>query len=162
VYYFTFANLNEGWKFLIFHKEPARRALWLRKDLGVYRAACDWQNCAAWIESGAHPGYHPDPNASIDETLVGLSLTRGEGPVDKHRFANEIAYFVGRPGLDGYTVEKLRHLALTESSEVKYAACEGLRTYNEGRTDDPIRQRAEDSLRAACTCGPGGARALCP
>lgn len=162
VYYFALANLNFGTRILIFHQEPVRRVLWLRKDGGVYRTACDWQNCTVRIESGAHPGYRPDPNASMDQTLTDLSLTRGEGPVDDYRFAQEMRYIVGRAGLDGYTIEKLRHLALTESSEVKYAACEGLWGYTEGEPDKRLSERARDSVAAAgCTCGITGSGLAC-
>jgi hypothetical protein len=162
VYYFTFANLNEGWRFLIFHQEPTRRVLWLRKDGGLYRTACDWQNCTVRIESGAHPGYRPDPNASMDQTLTDLSLTRGDGLVDDHRFAQEMGHIVGRAGLDGYTIEKLRHLALTDSSEVKYAACKELWGYAEGEPDKGLRERARDSVAAAgCTCGITGSGLAC-
>src|ERR1043165_8484057 len=76
------ANLNFGARILIFHREPARRVLWLRKDAGVYRTACDWQNCVVRIESGGHPAYHSDPNGSLDQQILDLSLTRGEGPLD--------------------------------------------------------------------------------
>jgi hypothetical protein len=162
VYYFTFANLNEGWRFLIFHREPVRRVLWLRKDRGVYRTACDSQNCTVWIESGAHPGYRPDPNASMDQTLADLSLTRGEGPVDDCRFVQEMGYIVGRAGLDSYTIEKLRHLALSESSQVKYAACKNLWTYTESESDKRLSERARESVTAAgCTCGITGSGLAC-
>ena len=162
VYYFALANLNFGGRILIFQRDPTRRVLWLRKDGGVYRTACDWQNCTVRIESGSHPGYHPDPNASMDQTLTDLSLTRGEGPVNDHRFAQEMAYIVGRAGLDGYTIEKLRHLALTESSEVKYAACRELWGYTEGEGDKRLSGRARDSVAAAgCTCGITGSGLAC-
>jgi hypothetical protein len=162
VYYFTFANLNGGWRFLIFPREPVRRILWLRKDGGVYRMACDCQNCTVWVESGAHPGYRPDPNASLDQIKVDLLLTRGEGPVNNHRFAQEMDRAVGLAGMDGYTIEKLRDLALTESSEVKYTACTELWGYTEGETDKRLSERARDSVAAAgCTCGITGSGLAC-
>jgi len=162
VYYFTFANLNVGFRILIFHREPVRRVLWLRKDNGVYRTACDWQNCTVWITSGSHPGYKPDPNASLDQTLVDLTLTRGEGPVDNHRFAEELDQFVGRAGLDGYTIEKLRHLALTESPEVKNKACTDLWIYGHDKIDDRLGERARDSLTVAgCKCRDSGLGVVC-
>ena len=162
LYYFTLANLNFGGRFLIFHQDPTRRVFWVRKDGGVYRTACDWHNCTVRIESGAHPGYRPDPNASMDQTLTELSLTRGEGPVNDHRFAQEMGYIVGRAGLDGYTIEKLRHLVLTESSEVKYAACKELWGYTEGEPDKHLSERARDSVAAAgCRCEITGSGLAC-
>jgi len=56
----------------------------------VYRTACDWQNCTVWITSGAHPGYRPDPDASLNQTLLDLTLTKGEGPVDSYQFATGV------------------------------------------------------------------------
>jgi hypothetical protein len=162
VYYFTFANLNVGFRVLIFHRDPVRRVLWLRKDGGVYRTACDWQNCTAWIASGAHPGYRPDPDASLDQALVDLTLTRGEGPVDNDEFAKELDQFVGRAGLEGYTIEKLRHLALTESSEVKIKACTDLWMYGHEKIDVRLRDKANDSLRlAGCNCRDRGLGVEC-
>jgi hypothetical protein len=162
VYYFTFATLDQGFRTLIFHREPVRRLLWLRKDGGVYRTACDWQNCTVWVESGAHPGYRPDPSASLDQIKIDLLLTRGEGPVSDHRFAEEVGRAVELAGMDGYTIEKLRNLALTESSEVKYAACQGLWIYSHDKIADRLRERAEDSVRAAgCTCGITGSGLAC-
>jgi hypothetical protein len=55
----------------------------------------------------------------------------------------------------------LRHLALTESSEVKYTACQLLWSNSLDERDDRLRQRAEDSVRAAgCTCGFDPSRAV--
>jgi hypothetical protein len=162
VYYFTFVNLNVGFRALVFHREPVRRVLWLRKDGGVYRTACDWQNCTVWIASGAHPGYRPDPDASLNQTLVDLTLTRGEGPVDNHQFAKELDQFVGRAGLEAYTIEKLRHLALTESSEVKIKACSDLWMYAHEKIDVRLRDRAGDSVDiAGCNCRDSGPGVVC-
>ena len=108
LYYFTLANLNVDWRFLIFHEAPVRRVLWLRKDHGVYRAACDVQNCTVRIESGAHPGYHPTSAASLEQTLVDLSLTRGVGAVNNYRFVQEMGRYIGHLGLDAFTIDKLK------------------------------------------------------
>ncbi len=153
VYYFAFAG-GYGAIPLSLAGEPSRRVLWLRKDRGVYRTACDGVNCTVPIMSGAHPGYKPDPGESSDQVLIDLILTRGEGQVDSHQFAKGLGRGLRGQGLRGYTIEKLRHLALTESSEVKYTACQLLWANSLDEPDDRLRERAEDSVRAAgCTCG---------
>lgn len=82
--------------------------------------------------------------------------------MDDRRFAQEMGYVVGRAGLDRYTIEKLRHLALTESSEAKYAACKELWGYAEGEPDKRLSERARDSVAAAgCTCGIAGSGLAC-
>jgi hypothetical protein len=104
------------------------------------------------ITSGAHPGYKLKPGESIERAMTDLLLTRGEGPIDDHLFADGIDR--GAPDRsDDYVIEKLRHLAITESSQVKYAACRGVWGYTRAK-DDRLRERAVDSLRVAgCTCG---------
>jgi len=161
VYYFVFAGGYDGPLPLSLAGEPSRRVLWLRRDRGVYRTVCDGQNCTVPIMSGAHPGYKPEPGESSDQILVDLILTRGEGLLDNHKFAEGLGRGLRGLGLRGYMIEKLRHLALTESSEPKYAACQLLRSNSLDETDDRLRQRAKDSVRAAgCTCGFNPSRAV--
>ena len=151
LYYFTLANLNVDWRFPIFHEAPVRRVLWLRKDHGVYRAACDVQNCTVRIESGAHPGYHPTSAASLEQTLVDLSLTRGVGAVNNYRFVQEMGSYIGHLGLDAFTIDKLKNLALTETGEVKDTACHGLWSYDRAASSDEMRRKAHDSaISAGC------------
>ena len=46
VYYFTFGGGFEGPRPLGFGKERSRRILWIRREAGVYRMACDgWDGC---------------------------------------------------------------------------------------------------------------------
>ncbi len=154
VYYFAISGPYYGQHPLIFGREPSRRILWLRKDQGKYRIACDGSpDCTMRIMSGAHPGFRMNPGDPIERTMTDLLFTRGEGPIDDHEFALQINR--GAPELDyGYVIEKLRHLAVTESSEVKYTACRVLWGYTRGGLDDHFQRRAEDSLHAAgCTCG---------
>ena len=162
VYYFAFGGGFDGPMPLSLAGESSRWVLWLRKDRGVYRTACDgWNYCTVPIMSGAHPGYKPDPGESPDQVLIDLILTRGEGQVDNHQFAKGLGRGLRGQGLQGYTIEKLRHIALTESSEVKYTACELLWANSLDQPDDRLRQRAEDSVRAAgCTCGFDPSRAV--
>ena len=152
VYYFAHTGAFDVQHPLIFRREPSRRMLCLRKDQGQYRIACDGSDCTMRIMSGAHPGFRMNPGEPIERAMTELRLTRGEGPIDDHQFALDINR--GAPERDlGYVIEKLRHLAVTESSEVKYAACRFLWVFTRG-TEDHVRRRAEDSLHAAgCTCG---------
>jgi hypothetical protein len=162
VYYFAFAGGFDGPLPLSLAGGPSRMVLWLREDQGVYRTACDgWNRCTIPIMSGAHPGYKPDPGESSDQVLIDLILTRGEGQVDNHRFAEGLGRGLRGQGLRGYTIEKLRQLALTESSEVKYTACQLLWANSLDEPDDHLRRRAEDSVRSArCKCGFDPSRAV--
>jgi len=91
VYYFTWAGAFDGPRPLGFWRVGDRRILWLRRDSGVLRTACDgWDGCTEGVWSGAHPDYRPDPRKPLDYALVDLHFTRGKGHV------NEIG-FVSRP-----------------------------------------------------------------
>jgi hypothetical protein len=105
------------------------------------------------VESGAHHGYAPDPGKPLDYTLTDLLLTRGSGPVDDIRFARQISRGVPDQGLQGYVVNKLRHLALTERGEVKVSTCRLLWIYTVDLVDRRIRESAGTAIReAACRC----------
>jgi hypothetical protein len=161
VYYFAFAGVYDGPMPLSLAGEPSRRVFWLRRDRGLYRTVCDGRNCTVDIMSGAHRAYKPDPGESSDQILIDLILTRGEGPIDNHQFAKGLGRGVRGVGLWGYTIEKLRHLAFTESAEVKYTACQLLWANSLDARGDRLRLRAQDSVRAAgCTCGFDASRAV--
>lgn len=79
VYYFTWAGAFDGPKPLGIwsmagNSTPAfRRVLWLRKDSGVLRTACDgWDYCTMSVNSGAHPSYRPTPQKPLDYALADL------------------------------------------------------------------------------------------
>ena len=154
VYYFGFGGGYEGPRPLGFGPEPSRRILWLRRDPDVLRMACDgWDGCTMLVKSGAHPRYKADPRKSLAYALADILLTRGEGKIDEIPFASEIQWGVPGQGMEGYLIGKLRHLATTESSAVKGAACVQLWIYQQDRIDSTLRQEARDSLEAAqCVC----------
>jgi hypothetical protein len=105
------------------------------------------------VLSGAHPGYKADPSAPLFQTIDDILLTRGEGRVDDHEWAKRIFGLDDGTTLAGYIIEKLRSLALTESSEVKYAACQLLWSYDNPPISEDLRERAHDSITSAgCTC----------
>jgi hypothetical protein len=148
VYYFAFGGRYLGVQPLFLYGPPARRILWLRRDRGVYRTACDAQNCTMVVESGGHPNYKPEPEETLYHQIVDLSLTRGDGPVNDHRFAMKISF--GEPL---YALPKLARLALTESSEVRSMACFILWNYSRDKSDARLRERAADSVRITkCRC----------
>jgi hypothetical protein len=154
VYYFGFGGGFDGPRPLGFGPEPSRRILWLRRDAEVLRMACDgWDACTMLVKSGAHPRYKTDPRKSLAYALADILLTRGEGEIDEVPFASEIERGVPGQRMEGYLIGKLRHLALTESSAVKAAACVQLWIYQQDRIDSSLRQGAKDSLEAAqCVC----------
>jgi hypothetical protein len=154
VYYFAFAGGFNGPRPLGFWNPPSRRVLWLRRDGGVFRMACDgWDGCTMPVESGAHPRYQTDLSKPLDYALADLLLTRGVGEIDDRRFASEIEWGVPDQGLQGHVIEKLEHLALTEPPPIKSAACVQLWIYTQDRIGNDLRRQAENSLAAAhCVC----------
>jgi len=164
VYYFEFAGGFDGPRPLGFGRQPSRRILWLRKDGRSFRMACDgWDGCTELVTSGAHTQYSADPQQPLNRALTDILLTRGEGEVSDLQFASQIQWSIFDQGIQDYVIEKLRHLALTEVSEIKISACQQLWIYTQDRIDDRLRERAQDSLDAAsCICGPKpGVMSLC-
>lgn len=153
VYYFGFAGAIDGPRPLGFGR-PSRRILWLRREGSVFRMACDgWDGCTTLVMSGAHRRYRADPRKSLDQALVDILLTRGEGEIDNVRFASQIEWGTPDQGFQGYVIEKLGHLALTESSDVKASACKQLWIYTQDRVESSLGRQAQDSLQAAgCDC----------
>lgn len=156
VYYFTFADGFVGPRPLGFWWAGDRRIFWLRWDSGVLRTSCDgFDYCTEGVWSGAHPHYHPDPQKPLEYALVDLLFTRGEGIVNEIRFAREVdrVELDRVPGLQEYSVEKLRHLALAEHGGVKASACESLWIYAMDRVRPTAKGGAKDAMLAAnCHC----------
>lgn len=106
-----------------------------------------------FVKSGAHPGYKADLRKCLSYALADILLTRGEGKIDEIPCAREIETGVLGQGMEGYLIEKLRNLALTESSAVKAAACVQLWIYQQDRIDSSLRHQARDALDTAqCVC----------
>jgi len=162
VYYFTLAGGHDGPPPLHFGSEPSRRILWLRIDQGVYRIACDRVNCTIPVMSGAHPRYKVDPRQPLDRAMIDLLLTRGEGKVNDHDFARGILRDPWRPGLEEYAVDQLEHLALTETPEVRQAACQMLWGHSRPGPKERLWTRAEEALQSArCKCEMTPSRIVC-
>ena len=155
VYYFTWAGGFNGPRPLGFWPVMSRRILWLRWDSGVLRTACDgWDGCTEGVWSGAHPHYKSDPQKPVDYALVDLHLTRGEGTLNEIGFATEVfrEELDQVPGLQEYSVEKLRRLAQTEHGEVKSSACKSLWIYTVDLVRPVVKRDAEDAMHAASCC----------
>ena len=116
--------------------------------------ACDgWDHCTEFVKSGAHPQYGANPQQPLNRALTDILLTRGEGEISDLQFASQIQWSIFDQGIQDYVIEKLRHLALTEVSEIKNSACQQLWIDTQERTDDRLRQKAQGSLDAAsCVC----------
>jgi hypothetical protein len=156
VYYFAFAGGLDGPRPLGFGRQLSRRILWLRKDGGSFRMACDgWDHCTEFVKSGAHPQYRANPQQPLNRALTDILLTRGEGEISDLQFASQIQWSIFGQGIQDYVIEKLGQLALTEVSEIKSSACQSLWVYTQDRIDDRLRLKAQDSLNAAsCICRP--------
>jgi hypothetical protein len=153
VYYFTFAGGFDGPQPLGMWRVGSRRILWLRRDSGVLRTACDGvDDCTSGVYSGAHPHFKADPHTPVAYAVADVLLTRGEGKIDDDRFAGAIEW--APPGPEDYLIEKSRNLALTEVSAIKTAACIQLWINAQDRGLPAASRRiAGEALREAdCGC----------
>ena len=153
VYYFTFAGAFNGPQPLGMWRVESRRILWLRRDAGVLRMACDgWDGCTWGVYSGAHPHFTVSPQEPIGYAVADILLTRGEGEVNDSRFAGAVQW--GAPSPEDYLIEKYHHLALTEGLETKTAACIQLWICAQDLgASQSSRNIARDAMRQAdCSC----------
>jgi len=152
VYYFTFAGGFNGPQPLGMWSVGSRRILWLRRDSGVLRTACDgFDYCTSGVYSGAHPHFKSDPHKPVAYALADVLLTRGEGKIDDDRFAGAIER--GPPGPEDYLIEKFRNLALTERSAIKTAACIQLWINAQDRGLPPASRRIAGEAMREADCG---------
>ena len=155
VYYFAFAGGFDGPEPLGNWTPGARRILWLQKDSGVLRTVCDgWNYCTQRVGTGAHLNYRPDPQKALDYALLDILSTRGEGAVNENSFGTELDEVGDQvPGLQAYSIAKLRHLALTEHGYIRSCACQMLWLYTVDLVKPPIKQDAENAMHDAnCRC----------
>lgn len=132
VYYFMFASaFSSPGPPLGQWGKVYRRILWLRRDSGVLRLACDGHNyCAAPVRSGAHPHYRPDPQKPLGYAMADIWFTRGEGTTDDD-FAEGINWGAPSTVPEPYLIQKLQRLVATESPIVRAAACKQLSYYRQ-------------------------------
>jgi hypothetical protein len=137
VYYYTWAGAFNGLRPLGFwdehgsrHRE-CRRILWLRRDSGVIRTACDGgDECTMPVESGTHLDYKTDPGLSLGYALADIFFTRGNGATDAE-FARQVEWGAPSTVPNAYLFEKLQRLAATEVPIVREAACKQLSYYRQ-------------------------------
>jgi hypothetical protein len=137
VYYFTWAGAFNGPRPLGFWGAKAssnpiwRRILWLRRDSGILRTACDgWDECTMPANSGPHPDYKPDPRKPLAYALADIFFTRGNGITDAE-FARQVEWGAPSTVPEPYLFEKLQHLAATEVPIVRAAASKQLSYYRQ-------------------------------
>ena len=149
IYYFTWAGGFNGPQPLGMWKVGSRRVLWLRRDGGVFRTACDgWDRCTWGVYSGSHPHLKIKQGEPVERALADVVFTRGDGAIDEARFAGAILR--GAPAPDSYLIENYRRLALTERAGVKTAACEALWIF---LPDPNLHEIAKAGMQqASCHC----------
>ncbi len=165
VYYFAFAGGFDGPRPLGMWRTGDRRVLWLRRDNGVLRTACDgWDDCSEGVYSGAHPHLVVDSRKPVAYAVADILLTRGEGKIADGTFA--AAVLRGAPVADDYLIGKYRQLALTGRPPVQTAACMGLWAFaHESKLADEAMQgagcrcTAESDRNPACAARPRARRA---
>lgn len=154
-YYFGFAGGFNGPRPLGFGPKPSRRILWLRRDAGVLRTACDgWDECTMLVESGAHPGYRPEPGKPLGYALADILLTRGQGEVNETEFTRAVAWGAPATIPEDYRIKKFAHLALTEKPAMKAAACSQIWVFTQDSMSPAAnRQKAARTLEdIGCRC----------
>src|SRR5690348_15088057 len=89
-FYFTFAMNYTGPPTLGSWYQGKRRLLFLQRDSGVLRMACDGvASCARVVKTGYHPNLKADAGTPLATSLAELFLTKGKGISDSD-FANAI------------------------------------------------------------------------
>ena len=157
VYYFGFAGGIVGPRPLGFGPEPSRRILWLQRDSGVLRMACDGRDqCTMFVESGAHPQYKPEQGSPLGYALADILFTRGQGKINEDSFARDVAWGAPSTIPEDYLLKKFTRLALTEGPSIRAAACSQLWIYTQdGAAGAGSRRNAVQSMQnAGCRCEP--------
>ena len=137
VYYYTWAGAFDGprplgfWDMKGSGHRAFRRILWLRRDSGVLRTACDgWDECTMPAESGTNLDYKPDPGMPLGYALADIFFTRGNGVTDAE-FARQVEWGAPSTVPNAYLFEKLQRLAAREVPIVREAACKQLSYYRQ-------------------------------
>lgn len=122
VYYFHFDVTYIGSPPLGSWRSGERRLMFIKRDAGVLRLACDGADyCTYLVQSGAHIGYKPDPHRPLDAALADILLVQGVG-TNELVFADSIERSASKISRT-YAVPKLEALALSDKSTIRRAAC---------------------------------------
>jgi hypothetical protein len=106
------------------------------------------------VGTGEHSRYKPDPTKPLDYALVDLLCTRGKGQINENSFGTELDEVGDQvPGLQEYSIAKLRHLAVTERGYIRSRACQALWIYTVDLVKPNIKNDAMIAMKAAnCDC----------
>ena len=131
VYYFSFYGYSGPRPLGVWDERSLRRVFWLERDSGVFRTSCDGvDSCTLAINSGTHRGYRLAGGKTVEQAIVDLRLTRGEGEVDDKWFAGSIENSAPPDeAVRDYYIGKLKALAQTEHGPVRAAAGKVLAHY---------------------------------
>jgi hypothetical protein len=136
VFYFTFAMNYSGGPPLGSWYQGTRRLLFLQRDSGVLRMACDGvASCATVVKTGYHPNLKADPGTPLAAALAELFLSKGEGVSDPD-FASAIVQGQGEYEFvtqrefghvdHQYAVAKLWLLSTSKVPAIRKSACDSL------------------------------------
>ena len=134
VYYFAWVGGYDGPRLLGFYGFQgvgSRHVMWLRRDSGVLRTACDVRDeCTMPVGSGAHPNYRVDPKMPLGHALADIWFAKGQGVSDEE-FARQIDRGAPSTVSEEYLIAKLQALAATGPPVVRTAACTQLSYYRQ-------------------------------
>jgi hypothetical protein len=96
IFYFTYGMSHDGNRVLGNWPPGERFLLFVRRDAGVLRMACDGvASCVTRVDAGVHPDLKADPAKPLQATLAEVFLSRGAGMSDA-QFADVLEASVGR------------------------------------------------------------------
>ncbi len=102
-----------------------RDIFYLRKEAGEWRTACDiWMGCVDPVETGPHPNFRRNLSRFINEDIIEILYSRGEGVSDRQMIDALRPRNQGfRWGQDAY-VRQLEEMAKVETPPVRAVVCQ--------------------------------------
>ncbi len=144
IYYFVYrGNLGSSEAGLTDLFAGDREIFLLQRDNGQLRTICDGaHNCVVKVRTGAHPYYKRSDSTTINDAILDILLTRGEGATDKQLLA--ALQYTGNFG-EQATIRALERLVKTETPEVAERACLSLE--NGYRHKCPEQRNAQEQQK---------------